>query len=455
MPAGRCSASASGCSGCSPAAPKPPTCPASACARAMCDAAAGRRAGHRRAPEGAARRLEHAGAAAPSRLFAGVADRLARLLHALVSRRRSRAAPCHEQLRAWSSPPPWRTGSCRACSSIPRSPAQVGLQVLRNWVLERCANARQAHHRVPRRARRPGREGRAVRGTARPPAIPRTLARRYDVEGIDEVVILDVTATLEARQARAQTIQRRGARAVPAALRGRRHPHRGRRGGGDRRGRRQGEPQLRGAGRSVAHHAAGGALRQSGGGGGHRREAASTALDRVHPQRVGAVHARRDVVEWAREAAALRRRRDPAHVDGSRRHQGRLRLRAHRRRVGCGGDSGDCVRRRRRRSSTSPRCSPQGRADAALAASIFHFNTHGVAELKQYLAAAASPSVCNGACHGVADSATTTSQSCQIRHVADSAASRVVSVTVPETYASAVLNSASSRDQARSASFSL
>ena len=26
-----------------------------------------------------------------------------------------------------------------------------------------------------------------------------------------------------------------------------------------------------------------------------------------------------------------------------------------------------------------------GRADAALAASIFHFNTHGVAELKQFL----------------------------------------------------------------------
>jgi cyclase len=35
---------------------------------------------------------------------------------------------------------------------------------------------------------------------------PAALARRYDAEGIDEVVILDVTATLEARQARAQTI---------------------------------------------------------------------------------------------------------------------------------------------------------------------------------------------------------------------------------------------------------
>ena len=32
-----------------------------------------------------------------------------------------------------------------------------------------------------------------------------------------------------------------------------------------------------------------------------------------------------------------------------------------------------------------------GRADAALAASIFHFNTHGVAELQQHLAARAVP----------------------------------------------------------------
>ena len=37
-------------------------------------------------------------------------------------------------------------------------------------------------------------------------AIPGELARRYNVEGIDEVVILDVTATLEKRQALARTI---------------------------------------------------------------------------------------------------------------------------------------------------------------------------------------------------------------------------------------------------------
>ncbi len=55
------------------------------------------------------------------------------------------------------------------------------------------------------------RDGQVVKGVQfeglRPAGDPAALARRYDVEGIDEVVILDVTATLEARQARAQTIQ--------------------------------------------------------------------------------------------------------------------------------------------------------------------------------------------------------------------------------------------------------
>ncbi|MCC6987844.1 MAG: imidazole glycerol phosphate synthase subunit HisF, partial [Acidobacteria bacterium] len=55
------------------------------------------------------------------------------------------------------------------------------------------------------------RDGQVVKGVKfeglRAAGDPAELARRYDVEGIDEVVILDVTATLEARQARAHTIQ--------------------------------------------------------------------------------------------------------------------------------------------------------------------------------------------------------------------------------------------------------
>ena len=58
---------------------------------------------------------------------------------------------------------------------------------------------------MPRCPRRTGREGRQLRGPARGRRSA-ALARRYNVEGIDEIVILDITATVEARQARAQTI---------------------------------------------------------------------------------------------------------------------------------------------------------------------------------------------------------------------------------------------------------
>jgi len=54
------------------------------------------------------------------------------------------------------------------------------------------------------------RDGKVVKGVnfegLRDAGDPAALARRYNTEGIDEVVILDVTATIEARQARANTI---------------------------------------------------------------------------------------------------------------------------------------------------------------------------------------------------------------------------------------------------------
>ena len=54
------------------------------------------------------------------------------------------------------------------------------------------------------------RDGKVVKGVnfegLRDAGDPAELARRYNVEGIDEIVILDVTATLESRQARANTI---------------------------------------------------------------------------------------------------------------------------------------------------------------------------------------------------------------------------------------------------------
>jgi cyclase len=54
------------------------------------------------------------------------------------------------------------------------------------------------------------RDGQVVKGVQfqqlRHAGDPADLARRYNVEGIDEVVVLDVTATLETRQALARTI---------------------------------------------------------------------------------------------------------------------------------------------------------------------------------------------------------------------------------------------------------
>ena len=54
------------------------------------------------------------------------------------------------------------------------------------------------------------RDGKVVKGVnfegLRDAGDPAALARRYNAESIDEIVILDVTATIEARQARAHTI---------------------------------------------------------------------------------------------------------------------------------------------------------------------------------------------------------------------------------------------------------
>src|ERR671936_1199119 len=56
------------------------------------------------------------------------------------------------------------------------------------------------------------RNGQVVKGVnfegLRSAGDPAELARRYNVEGIDELVILDVSATIEGRRALADTIQR-------------------------------------------------------------------------------------------------------------------------------------------------------------------------------------------------------------------------------------------------------
>src|SRR5207344_2207603 len=55
------------------------------------------------------------------------------------------------------------------------------------------------------------RDGQVVKGInfegLRSAGDPASLARRYNSEGIDELVILDITATLESRRALAETIR--------------------------------------------------------------------------------------------------------------------------------------------------------------------------------------------------------------------------------------------------------
>ncbi len=218
---------------------------------------------------------------------------------------------------------------------------------------------------------------------------PAELAARYNVEGIDEVVILDVTATLESRRALARTISDVARAAVHSAGGGRRHSHRGRCGGGRRRGRRQSEPEYRGAAsiRDLITRLAV-ALRQPGRHRRHRCEAPGRRVRRLLAQRQ---HGRaREAVEWAQEAAD----RGAGEIlltsidkDGTR--------------------SGFDCELTAAVSSAVPipviasggagkfdhfvDVFTRGRADAALAASIFHFSEHGVSALKQHLAAAGIP----------------------------------------------------------------
>ena len=151
------------------------------------------------------------------------------------------------------------------------------------------------------------RDGQVVKGInfegLRSAGDPAELARRYNVEGIDELVILDITATLERRRALADTI-RAVARElfIPLAVGGGIRTEDDARGGGRGR-RRQGQPEHGGARRTptlittLANR--------------YGSQAVIVAIDAKRAGRRSAtpVYARsgtaaadRDAVEWAREA---------------------------------------------------------------------------------------------------------------------------------------------------------
>ena len=230
------------------------------------------------------------------------------------------------------------------------------------------------------------RDGQVVKGVQfealRAAGDPAELARRYDVEGIDEVVILDVTATLEDRRARAHSIQAVARELfLPLCV------------GGGIRTEGDAAAAIDAGADKVSLNSAALAdptlitrLADR-----YGSQAVVVAIDAktvdehwVACTRSGSAASSREVVDWAREAA----NRGAGEIlltsmdrDGTKR-------------------GFDCALTAAVSDAVSipviasggagsfehfAEVFTTGRADAALAASIFHFNTHGVAELKQFL----------------------------------------------------------------------
>ncbi len=231
------------------------------------------------------------------------------------------------------------------------------------------------------------RDGKVVKGVnfegLRDAGDPAALARRYNVEGIDEIVILDVTATLEARQARAETIRAVAQEIfLPLAA------------GGGMRTEADAAAAIEAGADKVSLNTM--ALQQPALittlAGRYGSQAVVVAIDAKREEGRFSVYARsgstgtaRDAVEWAREAAD--------------RGAGEILLTSIDR---DGTKSGFDCELTAAVSTSVPipviasggagtfehfaEVFTAGCADAALAASIFHFNEHSVAELKQFLA---------------------------------------------------------------------
>ena len=237
--------------------------------------------------------------------------------------------------------------------------------------------------------------GRVVKGVnfvdLRDAGDPVELAARYDAEGADELVFLDITASSDAprHHGRRRPPHRRAG--LHPLHRRRRHPHasttpaRLLRAGADKVGvntaavdRPELITELAGEFGAQCVVVAIDA---------RRRRPTTARAGRSSPT-AAARPTGLDAVAWAGECVRAGRGRDPAHLDGPRRHPRRLRPRAHPGRVS------DAVRRaghrqRRRRHARPPgrRRRSTGGADAVLAASIFHFGEHTVGEAKDHLAA--------------------------------------------------------------------
>ena len=111
-------------------------------------------------------------------------------------------------------------------------------------------------------------------------------------------------------------------------------------------------------------------------------------MGNLHPWRAAADRNRRG--RLCARGCRARGGRDPAHLDGPRRFEDRLRPRTHPRDRRRRADPGDRFGRRRQ-PGTSRRRRNEGHASAVLAASIFHFGEFTIREAKVRMAAAGIP----------------------------------------------------------------
>ena len=127
-------------------------------------------------------------------------------------------------------------------------------------------------------------KGRVVKGTnfvgLRDAGDPVELAERYDAEGADELVFLDITASHEQRDTIVQLARRTADNVFIPFTIGGRHPLARGRAGRARRGRRQGVRELRGGRAAGADGRAGGHVRRPVRGARDRREARRRAGSR-------------------------------------------------------------------------------------------------------------------------------------------------------------------------------
>ena len=237
-------------------------------------------------------------------------------------------------------------------------------------------------------------KGRVVKGTnfvgLRDAGDPVELAERYDAEGADELVFLDITASHEAARHDRPAGAPHGRQRLHPAHDRRRHPLARGRPGGARRGRRQGVGQLgRGARPELI-----GELADTFG-----AQCVVLAIDakRVASGRLRGVRERRPRRDRAATRSSGRARApsgsggDPADEHGPRRHRGRLRPRADAGGRGRGRHPGD--RLGRRRAARAPQRGDRARA-ARTRCCARRSSTTGptrVREAKEHLRAAGHP----------------------------------------------------------------